>query len=103
MIVYLRNESGLITADPLGQSPITAIEAKRSTDLDIYVTPDANLPLETYAAREAQRALFDCALDHPNVLGPDGKVLLGIRETENSGAIVEFLNISTNWEPSHGW
>ena len=47
MIIYLRNESGLITADPLGQSPITAIEAKRSTDLDIYVTPDANLPLET--------------------------------------------------------
>lgn len=47
MIVYLRTESGLITADQLGQSPITAIEAKRSTDLDIYVSPDVELPLTT--------------------------------------------------------
>ena len=61
-----------------------------------YATPEdahANLPIETYAAREAQRALFDCALDHPDVLGPDGKVLLGIVE-DSSVAIVEFLNVS---------
>jgi S-adenosylmethionine synthetase len=62
-----------------------------------FATPEdehANLPIETYAAREAQRALFDYALEHPDVFGPDGKVLLGIRETDNSVAIVEFLNIS---------
>jgi len=61
-----------------------------------YATPEdahANLPIETYAAREAQRALFDCALDHADVLGPDGKVLLGIVE-DSSVAIVEFLNVS---------
>jgi len=61
-----------------------------------YATPEdahANLPIETYAAREAQRALFDCALDHPDLLGPDGKVLLGIVE-DSSVAIVEFLNVS---------
>lgn len=47
MIVYLSTESGLISADKSGQSPVTAIEAKRSTDLDIYVIPDLELALTT--------------------------------------------------------
>lgn len=47
MLLYLKTESGLITADQSGQSPVTAIEAKRSTDLDIYVVPDADLPTTT--------------------------------------------------------
>ena len=53
----------------------------------------ANLPIETVAARIAQRALFDCAVANPDVLGPDGKVLLGLREHHDS-AVVEFLNVS---------
>ena len=52
-----------------------------------------NLPVEMFAARQAQRALFDCALANPDVLGPDGKVLLGLRET-GGVCVVEFLNVS---------
>ena len=61
-----------------------------------HATPNdahANLPIETFAARVAQRALFDCALAHPEVLGPDGKVLIGLRE-QGGTAVVEFLNVS---------
>lgn len=61
-----------------------------------HATPDdahANLPIETFAARVAQRALFDCALAHPEFLGPDGKVLIGLRE-QGGTAVMEFLNVS---------
>ena len=61
-----------------------------------HATPNdahANLPIETCAARVAQRALFDCALGHPEVLGPDGKVLIGLRE-QGGTAVLEFLNVS---------
>lgn len=61
-----------------------------------HATPNdahSNLPIETFAARVAQRVLFDCALIHPEVLGPDGKVLIGLRE-QGGTAVVEFLNVS---------
>jgi S-adenosylmethionine synthetase len=54
----------------------------------------ANLPVEAFAAREAQRALFECALANPDLLGPDGKVLLGLREFDNGDAVLEFVNVS---------
>ena len=54
----------------------------------------ANLPVEAFAAREAQRALFECSLANSELLGPDGKVLLGLREYDNGEAVVEFLNVS---------
>ena len=62
-----------------------------------YATPEeahANLPIESFAAREAQQALFECALANPHLLGPDGKVLLGVQELADGTSVVEFLNVS---------
>lgn len=53
-----------------------------------------NLPIETAAVRRAQRAAFECAIENPHLLGPDGKLLLGIREREDNSAVVEFINLS---------
>lgn len=62
-----------------------------------YATPfdvHGNLPIEAFAARAAQRAAFECALANSETLGPDGKVLLGVREHGDGAAVVEFVNLS---------
>lgn len=47
MVVYLSTESGVVTADRLGQTALNSIEVKRGTDLDLYVLPDTQLQITT--------------------------------------------------------
>ena len=92
----LRVNSQLIAEDIEDDRQATSTLSDDQVVVVGYATPvDAhnNLPVEMFAARQAQRALFDCALANPDVLGPDGKVLLGLRE-EGGVCVVEFLNVS---------
>jgi S-adenosylmethionine synthetase len=92
----LRVNSQLIAEDIEDDRQATSTLSDDQVIVVGHATPvDAhnNLPVEMFAARQAQRALFDCALDNPDVLGPDGKVLLGLQETDGV-CVVEFLNVS---------
>ena len=92
----LRVNSQLIAEDIEDDRQATSTLSDDQVVVVGYATPvDAhnNLPVEMFAARQAQRALFDCALANPDLLGPDGKVLLGLRE-EGGVCVVEFLNAS---------
>ncbi|MEX0767803.1 MAG: methionine adenosyltransferase domain-containing protein, partial [Microthrixaceae bacterium] len=51
------------------------------------------MPIEVVAARSAQQALHRCALSNPDSLGPDGKVLIGVRQ-QGGTSVVEFVNVS---------
>lgn len=52
-----------------------------------------NLPIEAHTAREVQRSLLKLGLSYPELLGPDGKVLVGLRVGEEF-SVVEFVNVS---------
>jgi hypothetical protein len=68
-----------------------------SGDQDVvvgYATPDdplGNLPVEVVAARAARARLCEVQLEHADLVGPDGKVLVVLRPTP-AGAEVEALN-----------
>lgn len=70
-----------------------------------FAVPDETLeymPIETVAARNAQRALHGCALANPSELGPDGKVLVGVREGDD-GSFLEFVNVSVQHSATIGY
>ena len=60
------------------------------------------LPIETAAARHARAAITDLAAAHPDLLGPDAKVLIAITPT-GSGAALTFANVSTQHTPGVGY
>lgn len=70
-----------------------------SCDQDVVVghaTPDdalGNLPVEVVAARAARDALGEMVLAEPDLLGPDGKVLVVVRH-DGAAAVLDALNIS---------
>lgn len=61
-----------------------------------------HLPIEVVAVRAATRALHDLALAHPEVLGPDGKVLLGVRGTIDQGEL-DFVNVAIQHNEDVGY
>ena len=76
-----------------------------SCDQDVvvgYATPDddlGNLPVEVVAARAARAGLAQVQRDRPDLVGPDGKVLVVVREGA-AGPEVESLNISVVHTPA---
>lgn len=44
MVVYLDSSSGLLTSDAGRRSPLQTINAKRGTDLELYVVADEDIP-----------------------------------------------------------
>ena len=76
-----------------------------SGDQDVvvgYATPDdalGNLPTEVVAARAARAGLAQVQADRPDLVGPDGKVLVVLRAGA-TGPEVEAVNISVVHTPS---
>ena len=79
-----------------------------SCDQDVVVgfaTPDDaldNLPVEVVAARAARAGLAQVQLDRPDLVGPDGKVLVVLRHGA-TGTEVEALNVSVVHSPATGY
>lgn len=76
-----------------------------SCDQDVvvgYATPDddlGNLPVEVVAARAARAGLAQVQRDRSDLVGPDGKVLVVVRDGA-TGPKVESLNISVVHTPA---
>ena len=76
-----------------------------SCDQDVvvgYATPDdalGNLPVEVVAARAARAGLSQAQRSRPDLVGPDGKVLVVLRDGA-AGHEVEAVNISVVHTPA---